>query len=99
MKFTFSYYRKRGLPFVSFIRTLGRPRQRWEDNIKKNLKETGWESVDWFHLDQDREKWRSPVNTVMNSWFPQNTWKFLTGSEAIIFSRRTLLTGLSNTQV
>jgi len=39
----FSYYRKRGLPFVSLIRTLGRPRQRWGDNIKMDLKETGWE--------------------------------------------------------
>jgi len=54
MKSTFSYYRKRGLAFVSFIRALGRPRQRWEANIKMDLKETGWESVDWFHLNQDR---------------------------------------------
>jgi hypothetical protein len=98
MKFTFSYYRKRGLPFVSFIRTLGRPRQRWEDNIKNNLKETGWESADWFHPYQDRENWRAPVNTEMNSWVPQNAGEFLTGSEAIRFSR-TLLTGLSNAQV
>jgi hypothetical protein len=67
MKFTNSYYRKWGLPLLSFIRPLGRRRQRWEDNIKMDLTETGWESVDWFHLDQDREKWRSPVNTVMNS--------------------------------
>jgi len=42
MKFTFSYYRERGLPFVSFTRTLGRPRQGWVDNIKMDLHETGW---------------------------------------------------------
>jgi len=64
-----------------------------------DLHETGWVCVDWFHLDQDRKKWRSPVNTEMNSWVPQNAGKFLTGSEANRFSRRTLLTGLSNAQV
>jgi hypothetical protein len=40
------YYRKRRLPSVSFIRTLERPMQRWEDNIKMDLKETGCDSVD-----------------------------------------------------
>jgi hypothetical protein len=55
MKFTFSYYRKRGLPFVSLIRTLGRPRQRWGDNIKMDLKETGWEGIHWIHLAQNKD--------------------------------------------
>jgi hypothetical protein len=36
-------------------RPLGRPRRRWEDNIRKDLKERGWEVVDWMHLAQDRD--------------------------------------------
>jgi len=47
-------------------RTLGRPRRRWEDNIRMDLRETGWEVVDWFHLAQDRDQCRVVVNTVMN---------------------------------
>jgi hypothetical protein len=35
-------------------RSLGRPRRRWEDNIRMNLREIGWEFVDWIHLAQDR---------------------------------------------
>jgi hypothetical protein len=53
MKFTFSYYRKRGLPFVSFIKTLGRPRQRWEDNIKMDLKVKDrrvWAGFIWIRI-------------------------------------------------
>jgi len=45
---------------------LGRPRSRWEDNIKMDLEEVGWEGVDWIHLAQDRDQWRDLVNTVMN---------------------------------
>jgi hypothetical protein len=37
-------------------RSLGRPRRRWEDNIKMNLRETGWEGMDWIHLAQDRDQ-------------------------------------------
>ena len=37
-------------------RPLGRPRRRWEENIKKNLKEMGWGDMDWIHLAQDRDK-------------------------------------------
>jgi hypothetical protein len=50
-------------------RPLGRPRRRWEDNIKLDLRETG---VDWGELDssaQDRVQWRTFVNTVMNLRF------------------------------
>jgi hypothetical protein len=46
-------------------RPLGRPRRRWEDNIKINLREIGWEGVDWMHLDQDRDQWRALMNTIM----------------------------------
>jgi hypothetical protein len=38
-------------------RLLGRPRRRWEDNIKMNLRATGWGDVDWIHLTQARNQW------------------------------------------
>jgi hypothetical protein len=36
---------------------LGRPRYRWQDNIRIDLKEIGWEGVDWIHLPQDGTQW------------------------------------------
>jgi hypothetical protein len=51
-------------------RTLGRPRRRWEDNIRMGLREIGWEGVDWMHLVQDRDQWRDVVNTMMNLRVP-----------------------------
>jgi hypothetical protein len=51
-------------------RQLGRPRRRWEDNIKLYLQEIGWERVDWIALAQDRDKWGAVVNTVMNLRVP-----------------------------
>jgi hypothetical protein len=47
-------------------RPLGRPRRRWEDNIKINLMEMGWMIVEWIYVDMDRDKWRDFVNTVIN---------------------------------
>ncbi|PNF29998.1 hypothetical protein B7P43_G06210 [Cryptotermes secundus] len=47
-------------------RPLGRPRRRWVDNIRMNLKETGWDGIDWIDLAEDRDQWRALVNTVMN---------------------------------
>jgi hypothetical protein len=47
-------------------RLVGKPRNRWEDNIKMDLREKGWESVDWIHLVEDRGQWRALVNTVTN---------------------------------
>jgi hypothetical protein len=47
-------------------RPLGRPRRRWVDNIKIDLRETGWDGMDWIHMAQDRDQWRDLVNTVMN---------------------------------
>jgi hypothetical protein len=38
---------------------------RWENNITMYLMETGWEGVDWMHMDQDRNQWRALVNAVM----------------------------------
>jgi hypothetical protein len=51
-------------------RPLVRPRRRWEDNIKMDLREIGFGDVDWIYLAQDRGRWRSLVNTVMNLWVP-----------------------------
>jgi hypothetical protein len=48
---------------------LGRPRRRWEDNIKTDLREVGWGGIDWIDLVQDRDKWRVLVCTVMNLQF------------------------------
>jgi hypothetical protein len=47
-------------------RPLGRPRRRWEDKIKMDLREIRFGDVDWIHLAQDRDRWRAVVNTVMN---------------------------------
>jgi hypothetical protein len=47
-------------------RPLGRPRHRWEDGIRMDLRETGWGSVEWIQLIQDRDRWRAVVNMVMN---------------------------------
>jgi hypothetical protein len=51
-------------------RPLGRPRYRWEDNIKMDLQEVGWGGMDWVDMPQDRDRWRSLVNAVMNLWVP-----------------------------
>jgi hypothetical protein len=47
-------------------RPLRRPRRRWEDGIKMDLREIGWGSVEWIHLAQDRDRWRAVVNAVLN---------------------------------
>jgi hypothetical protein len=59
-------------------RPLGRPRHRWEDNIKIDLQEMGCGGMDWIELAQDRDRWRAVVNAVMNLRVPQNAGNFLT---------------------
>jgi hypothetical protein len=49
---------------------LGRPRHRWEDNIKADLQEGGCGDMDWTELAQDRDRWWALVNVVMNLWVP-----------------------------
>jgi hypothetical protein len=51
-------------------RPLGRPRRRWVDNMKIDLREIGWDDVDWVDLAQDRDQWRALVNSVMNLRVP-----------------------------
>ena len=51
-------------------RPLGRPRSRWEDNIKMNLQEVRRGCGDWMELTQDRDKWQALVGTVMNFRVP-----------------------------
>jgi hypothetical protein len=47
-------------------RALGRPRRRWEDGIRMDLREIGLGGVDWIRLSQDRDRWRAVVSAVMN---------------------------------
>ena len=49
---------------------LGKPRRRWEDNIKMDLQEVGCGSMDWIDLAQDRDRWRALVNAVMKLRVP-----------------------------
>jgi hypothetical protein len=57
-------------------RPLGSAIRRWADNIKMDLRETGWDGRDWIDLAQDRDQWRALVNAVMNLWVPYNAGKF-----------------------
>ena len=47
-------------------RSLGKPRLRWEDSIKMDLQEVGCRGMDWIELAQDRDRWRTLVNTLIN---------------------------------
>jgi hypothetical protein len=47
---------------------LGRPRRRWVNNMKINLRETEWGGMDWIAVDMDMDQWRALVNKVMNLW-------------------------------
>jgi hypothetical protein len=59
-------------------RPLERPRHRWEDNIKMDLGEIGWESVDWIHLAQNKDPWQALVNMAMNLYVSKKVGSFLT---------------------
>jgi hypothetical protein len=49
-------------------RPLGRPRHRWEDNVKMDFREVGWGDIEWIDLVEDKVRWRARVNAVMNLW-------------------------------
>ena len=72
---------------------LGRPRRRWEDNIKMDLQEVGCGGMDWIDLAQDRGRF---AIAIMNLRVPWNAGNFLTSWEPVSFSRRTVLHGVSN---
>ena len=76
-------------------RPLGRPRRRWEDNIKMDLQEVGGGCGDWMELAQDRDRWRALVSTVMNLRVPKMRGISWLAAEPVSFSRRTLLHGVS----
>jgi hypothetical protein len=57
---------------------LGRPRYRWDVNIKIDFKEVGCGDMDWIKLDQDRYRWRALVKAVMNLRVPYNVGNFVT---------------------
>ena len=52
-------------------RPLGRPRRRWEDNIKMAAQKVGGGCADWIELAQDKDRWRALVNAVMNLRVPK----------------------------
>ena len=76
-------------------RPLGRPRRRWEDNIKMELQEVGGGCGDWMELAQDRDRWRALVSTVMNLRVPKMRGISWLAAEPVSFSRRTLFHGVS----
>jgi hypothetical protein len=65
--YIFSVFKGKGKSLSS---PLGRPRRRWVDNIKMDLREIEWVGMDWIDVAQDRDRWRALVNTVMNLRVP-----------------------------
>jgi hypothetical protein len=51
-------------------RPLGRPKYRWVDDIKMDLREIGWDGMNWIDLAQDRDQWKALVNTVIGLMVP-----------------------------
>jgi hypothetical protein len=67
-------------------RSLGRPRHRWVDNVKIDLRDIGWNGMDWINLAQNRDRWRVLVNMVVNLRVPDNSGKFLSNCTIGSFS-------------
>ena len=76
-------------------RPLGRPRRRWENNIKMDIQEVGGGCEDWKELAQDRDRWRALVGTVMNLRVPKMRGISRLAAEPVSVSRRTPLRGVS----
>jgi hypothetical protein len=62
-------------------RPLGRPRRRWVDNIKMELREIGWDGMDWIDLARDRDQWRALVSAVINLGFHKTLGNFLVAAQ------------------
>jgi hypothetical protein len=75
-------------------RPLWRPRRRWVDNIKIDLREIGWGGLDWIDVAKDRDKWRALLNTAMNLRVPESTGNTLSSCKIGGFSRRAQLHNL-----
>ena len=76
-------------------RPLGRPRHRWEYNIKIGLQVVGYEGMDWIYQVDYRDRWWTLVDEVSSIRVLQNAGDFVTILELASFSRRTLLHGVS----
>jgi hypothetical protein len=76
-------------------RPLGRPRRRWEDNIKMDLREIGWDSMDWIDLAQDRDHCTALANAVMSLRGFIKCWEILECLYNWRLSRRTELRAVS----
>jgi hypothetical protein len=77
------------------IRPLGRPRRRWENNIKMVLRDIGWGVMGWIYLAEDRDQWRAHVKKVMNLLVLLNSGKFWSCYATGGFPRRAQLHGVS----
>jgi len=73
---------------------LWRPRRRWVDNIRMDLREVGFGYMDWIGLAQDRDSWRTFVSAVTNLRVPWNAGNFLTSCKPVSCSGRTLHRGV-----
>jgi hypothetical protein len=67
-------------------RLRGRSRQRWRDDIKMYLKETGWKGIGWIKLANDTDKWQAAVAMTTNIQVSQNAGNFVTSSGTSTFS-------------
>lgn len=72
-------------------RPLWKPRLRWQDNIKINIKEIVWEDADWIHLTHSQDICLALVQVILHMQVPKNTGYFSTSWNAIGVSKRTLL--------
>jgi hypothetical protein len=80
-------------------RPTGRPRRRWKDNVKMDLRETAWYDMGWIHLAQDRDQWRALVNMVMNLSGFVKFWEIFEQLSDRRFLKKSPLTHIQNTRL